>query len=184
MVDETAAEFVTGALRHLVRGVQDRKSAFHVIGLATVGADGAPRVRSVVLRGLAPETGTLLFHTDRRAAKVEELSAAPQAEVLAYDETARLQIRLAGRVAMQMAPPAVWAGLQPMSRLAYLAGTAPGAPLSDAPALDEARGLENFVVGTLHIASADVLSLAAGGHRRAIAAMGPAGVGEARWVGP
>jgi hypothetical protein len=152
--------------------------------LATVAADGAPRVRSVVLRGLKPDSGELVFHTDRRAAKFDELSTVPRAAVLAYDEAARLQIRLQGRVVLQPGLSTVWQGLQPMSRLAYLVGTPPGAPVSDAPDLDDEAGRENFVYCIMHLTEADVLNLAAGGHRRAVAALGPAGVGDAVWVGP
>jgi hypothetical protein len=184
MSNETAEEFVAAALRHLVRGVKDRKSAFHVIGLATTGRDGAPQSRSVVLRGFRPEAGELVFHTDRRAEKFAELTADPRAAVLAYDATARLQIRLRGRVSMQPGRADVWDRLQPMSRLAYLVGTPPGAPVSDAPDLDNEAGRENFVYCITHLTEVDVLNLAAGGHRRAVAALGPAGVGDAVWVGP
>jgi len=184
MAGETAADYVADALRHLVRGVKDRKSAFHIIGLATTGADGAPCVRSVVLRAWTPATGELVFHTDRRASKVAELAADPRACLLAYDEAARLQIRLRGRVAMQPALRAVWDALPAMSRLIYRVGTTPGAPVSDAPDLDDAAGLANFVVCTVQVTAVDVLHLAAGGHRRAVASLGPQGLGAATWVGP
>ncbi len=77
MAGETAADYVADALRHLVRGVKDRKTAFHVIGLATIGADGAPCVRSVVLRALKPAAGELVFHTDRWATKVAAVWVGP-----------------------------------------------------------------------------------------------------------
>jgi pyridoxine/pyridoxamine 5'-phosphate oxidase len=184
MSNETAEEFVAAALRHLVRGVKDRKSPFHVIALASVAPDGAPRVRNVVLRGFRPEAGELVFHTDRRAAKFEELTAEPRAAVVAYDEAARLQIRLRGAVSLQPGRADIWDRLQPMSRLVYRAATAPGAALSDAPALDEAAAREAFVVCVMHVNEADVLHLAAGGHRRAVAVCGPGGIGQAGWVGP
>ena len=58
------------------------------------------------------------------------------------------------------------------------------APVSDAPDLDNEAGRENFVYCITHLTEVDVLNLAAGGHRRAVAALGPAGVGDAVWVGP
>ncbi|MGD9409624.1 MAG: pyridoxamine 5'-phosphate oxidase, partial [Thiohalocapsa sp.] len=39
--------------QRLGRGAVDRRSGFHTVQLASVGLDGAPRVRTVVLRGVA-----------------------------------------------------------------------------------------------------------------------------------
>jgi pyridoxamine 5'-phosphate oxidase len=42
------------ALALLVRGVPDRRSPFHHPVVATIGTDGRPRLRTVVLRGFEP----------------------------------------------------------------------------------------------------------------------------------
>ena len=48
-----------------------------LMALATLGTDGSPQVRHVLLS--AHDRGRLHFHTDARAAKVAELAANPQA---------------------------------------------------------------------------------------------------------
>ena len=51
------------AWARLARGVKDRRSAFHTPVLASVGADGVPQVRTLVLRAADPVAWRLRFHT-------------------------------------------------------------------------------------------------------------------------
>ncbi|MFT4125152.1 MAG: pyridoxamine 5'-phosphate oxidase family protein [Gordonia sp. (in: high G+C Gram-positive bacteria)] len=59
-----------------------------LMALATLGQDGYPRVRHVLLSACVGDH--IYFHTDSRSAKVAELAAAPRAAVtLAWPEVAR-----------------------------------------------------------------------------------------------
>jgi hypothetical protein len=186
-MDETDAPFrddLDAALaeiwRRLARGAADRRSGFHTVQLATLGLDGAPRVRTVVLRGVEQAAGRLRVHTDRRSGKWAEIAAEPRVELHAYDPRAKLQVRLRGRALPQGEGPladAAWAASAPGSRACYRAALAPGSALDD-PAKadpDPARraeagpmeGRDRFAVLLLVAARVEWLWLAAGGHRRA-----------------
>jgi pyridoxamine 5'-phosphate oxidase len=66
------------------------------MALATVGAEGLPNVRTVLLKG-ADERG-FVFYTNRDSAKGNELAARPQAALLFYWKSLGRQIRLRGPV--------------------------------------------------------------------------------------
>jgi hypothetical protein len=169
------------AWARMARGAADRRSAFHVGQLATVDAEGAPQVRSVVLRGADRARRTLRLHTDRRSPKARELAAEPRTAFLLYDARARLQLRLTGRARLSTdgpGPDAAWAASRPGARVCYRQPVAPGAPIAAPGAVDpgpEARapadpeaGRATFATVEIEIARLDWLYLAASGHRRAL----------------
>lgn len=78
----------------LSRGVADRHAATRHPTLATLGCDGWPTARTVVLRAADPVSGTLDIHTDLKSDKVGGLRRTPQAGLHVWDEKARFQIRL------------------------------------------------------------------------------------------
>ncbi|NBR79124.1 MAG: pyridoxamine 5'-phosphate oxidase, partial [Alphaproteobacteria bacterium] len=59
----------------LERGAADRRSAFHTPTVATIGLDGRPRLRTIVLRACDTANRSLRFHTDARSDKINELRA-------------------------------------------------------------------------------------------------------------
>jgi hypothetical protein len=206
-MDETDAPFrddLDAALaeiwRRLARGAADRRSGFHTVQLATLGLDGAPRVRTVVLRGVEQAAGRLRVHTDRRSAKWAEIAAEPRVELHAYDPRAKLQVRMRGRILPQAEGPvadAAWAASSPGSRACYRAALAPGSALHDPaeadsePALraqaDPQDGRDRFAALLLEATRVEWLWLAAGGHRRAAheRGAGERGAGWAgRWLAP
>jgi pyridoxamine 5'-phosphate oxidase len=65
--------------------------------LATVGADGAPHARVVLLRGIEP-TG-LLFYTSYDSDKAADLSREPRAALVFHWEPLHRQVRVEGTVA-------------------------------------------------------------------------------------
>lgn len=189
-LDATLAE----AWRRLTRGAADRRSGFHTVHLATVAADG-PRVRTVVLRAVAPSQRLIRIHTDARSAKALELSADARVEVCAYDAHTKMQIRLRGLAALHhddAVADAAWAGSGQGSRMAYRASLAPGAALSRPEAADPdtlAReplsdlGRENFLAVTVAVVRLEWLYLAASGHRRAVYAWSGEAL-SACWLAP
>lgn len=85
-----------GAWALLTRASADRRHPARAVQLATRGADGAPRLRSVILRGADAAARRARFHTDRRSAKVAEIAADPRVALLLWDPRSRVQLRLAG----------------------------------------------------------------------------------------
>lgn len=187
-LDATLAE----AWRRLTRGAADRRSGFHTVQLATV-ADGAPRVRTVVLRAVAPSQRLIRIHTDARSAKVPELAADARVEVCGYDAHAKMQIRLRGLASLHRddaVADAAWGGSGQGSRMAYRSATPPGAALERPGTADpQVReplsdlGRENFMAVTVAVMRLEWLYLAASGHRRAVYEWSDGAV-CARWLAP
>jgi hypothetical protein len=159
----------------LERGVKDRKSAFHTPSVATVTADGSPTMRTVVLRGCDTENQSLRFHTDTRSGKIAELALNPLAAMHFYDAGAKIQLRLAVRLATVSgaAFDDAWAATWPMSRECYQVTQSPGSKIADPyeVAFDAAAtqdGEAHFVPVVAHVLRMEWLYLAARGHRRAL----------------
>lgn len=164
--------------RCLAEGVANRHSPFHTPSLATVDAEGRPRLRTVVLRASDAGAGTLRFHCDRRSDKALEIAQSGRAALHVYDRAAKLQLRLEARASLHVddaIADAAWAGALAMSRVCYGVEPAPGTalPAGDAYTLPEedpaARvGRENFCAVVLSAERLDLLYLDRRGHRRAV----------------
>ncbi|KMO12312.1 pyridoxamine 5'-phosphate oxidase family protein [Methylobacterium platani] len=154
------------------------QSGFHTPALATIGRDGAPRLRTVVLRGVDRTLRTLRVHCDARSGKAAEIAADPRAALHAYDPKAKLQVRIEGTARLHgqdAVARAAWAASRPMSRVCYATSPGPGTPLAEGgatiqPRDDEAveAGFPEFRVIVLTAARLEFLYLARQGHRRAL----------------
>ena len=122
--------------RPLLRGARQREGRSpqaRWLQLATVGADGAPRVRTLVFRGWGGPAQLDLL-TDRRSGKSEELRAEPRVELCWLLPKARSQFRLRGRrlamdtEANDTARQQHWQQLHPGARSLW-GWPEPGAPL-------------------------------------------------------
>ena len=158
----------------LARGVKDRKSAFHTPTVATIGIDDIPHLRTVVLRGCDVEQQRLRFHTDKRSAKVLEMSAKPDAAIHCYDAGLKIQLRLGVELKLIDGTgfDEAWTATRPMSRECYQVTTAPGTPIEDPyEAIFDASttqdGEINFAPVAAEVKTMEWLYLAAKGHRRA-----------------
>ncbi len=70
----------------------------NAMALATVGADGMPSVRMVLLKG-HDERG-FVFYTNRESRKAGELAGDPQAALLFHWKSLRRQVRIEGPVSL------------------------------------------------------------------------------------
>jgi pyridoxamine 5'-phosphate oxidase len=68
----------------------------NAVALATVGADGMPSVRMVLLKGHDPRG--FVFYTNRESRKAGELATDPQAALLFHWKSLRRQVRIEGAV--------------------------------------------------------------------------------------
>lgn len=171
------------ALALLEEGVKNPASPLRKPALSTLSADGAPAVRTVILRGVDLAARRLAMFTDARSHKVAEIGAEPRAAMLFYDSVSDIQLRLSGRAAIHRAGPladAGWASAAPPSRRAYLAKAAPGTPSPDPvsglprdvegviPSMERLEeGRRNFALLEFIFEEADVVVLSRSGHRRA-----------------
>lgn len=193
-----------GTWTTLVRGAATAKSAFHAPALATVSPDGAPDVRTVILRVCEPEPRTLVCHTDRRSPKLDHLTAEPRVGWLFYDASRKVQVR-ATAIATVHAEDALadarWEASSLSSRRCYLAPFIPGGEtpadhdgphpnlptdISDRLPTDAetAPGRAQFAVIRTQITSLDWLYLRYDGHRRARFTWDNDGALTAAWVMP
>ncbi len=184
-VDEVLAE----AFRLFSRGVVDRRSPFRTPSIATVGPDGAPRIRTMVLRRFEAAARRLTLHTDRRAAKLSEIDHQPRVAVHFYDTRAAVQLRLSARAQVHVADDLAreaWAAGAPSSHACYAVSPAPGTVVAAPPpaAMDRDAGFANFAVLALTFDSLEWLWLYHGGHRRARFAWAEDGSRSAAWLVP
>jgi len=189
-VPDTLAGALDRAAGLLSAGARDRRGAAHAPTLATIGLDGRPRLRTVVLRALDMDARTLRFHADARGDKVAEMAADPRVALHVYDAGEKLQVRVEGRATLHRdgaVADEAWAGSRRISRVCYATQPAPGAVIAagDAYRLPEEGEVEagraNFVAVTVRIGSIETLSLAFAGHRRALFRFDP---DEALWLVP
>lgn len=194
-LDDTLRSTLAEAYRLIERGVKDRRNAMHTPSVATIGIDGRPRIRTVVLRDFNEAARTLRFHTDRRSEKVAELARDPRIGVHFYDEVAKVQIRIDGSAAIHRegtVAETAWTASQRMSRVCYGTDPAPGSVIERAdafhlPGLDPeiAAGREHFSAIVVTISAIEWLWLKSGGHRRAMFRFknGTESV-ESQWLAP
>lgn len=152
-----------------------RRTAFTLAALATVAGDGAPRVRSVILRDWDRDRAVLAFATDARSAKVRDLRADPRVALVLWDDGAQVQVRLGGRATV-VADPAErrrrWEGLGERTRRGYATVPAPGDAVDgDRAGLDddEAAWFDRFAWVEVAVDRVDRLDLSAEPHDRAVA---------------
>ena len=172
-LDETR----TQAWALLARGVADRRSAFHAPVVATLGLDGRPRARVVIVRGCDVAAGTLRFNTDRRADKFAELARDPRVSLTGYDAGSKIQIRVEGTATLHVddaVADMAWAASRPFSRVCYGTVPSPGTLLGGGgdfalPAADAEieAGRANFSTVVIRVHALEWLYLAHAGHRRA-----------------
>jgi pyridoxamine 5'-phosphate oxidase len=164
-------------------GATKRSSPAHTPVVATVGDDGEPQLRVMVLRAADRASRLLRFHTDARSNKIREIGSGCAASVLMYDPSEKLQLRLSGTlssVAEGRDVDSAWSGSTTFARRCYMAETAPGAqselPTSGLPEWIEGKqpveadlvdARQNFAVLWFETRVVEWLYLANSGHRRA-----------------
>ncbi len=164
------------AWRILSEGARKAASPYHIINVATLGADGTPRIRSVVLRGFDKATRTLRFHTDIRSRKAAEITASRAVSVHVYAKDEKIQLRMSCRATIHHddeVSRGAWRATRMMSRECYSQHEAPGTSIAspESVAFDESENLEgayvNFAAVLAKIETLEWLYLSAAGHRRA-----------------
>ena len=122
----------------LADGAANPGSRWRNLALGSIGLDGAPQVRTVVLRRFDPATHTLDTHTDIRSAKYAELLANPAATLHGWDPESGIQLRVSGVVSLHSGDDAAresWAALREASRGTYRVEPGPGTRLAQPDAV-------------------------------------------------
>lgn len=175
--DQSLAESRAECMRLFARAAADRRAPMHTPSVATLGLDGRPRARVVVLRAFDAAGRTLRFHTDRRSEKFHELVADPRIAILFYDVGLKVQIRVEGYATLHHGDEVAdmaWQQSQSMSRHCYATTPDPGAVILEAGAFQIPKGRilsddgkPNFVAVVTQFDRLEWLWLGSDGHRRA-----------------
>lgn len=154
---------------------QDRHHAWRLPVLATVGADGLPQARTVVLRQADAALGQLQIYTDARSPKVAALVHTPQAVLVFWSKPLRWQLRVQVVISVQSAGPevdALWAEVrQTAAAHDYLCAQAPGDALrsdDQATAMKREQAPHHLAILRAQVQEIDWLELASSEHRRAV----------------
>jgi pyridoxine/pyridoxamine 5'-phosphate oxidase len=164
---------LNNALSLLAEGAADPASPFHTPTLASIGADGAPAVRTVVLRGFANDARCLEMHTDTRSAKFVDFTGHSAAALHFWDAGKRVQIRLGGQIALHVGDQvaaAAWGKLRAASRATYCVQPGPGTPIAaphDTHGIGEDAAFSVFCVMRMQFDVLEWLHLEHGSHARA-----------------
>ncbi|WP_322024331.1 pyridoxamine 5'-phosphate oxidase family protein [Burkholderia sp. BCC1977] len=179
----------------LESGVGMQRSPFTMLQAATLGLDGGPKVRTIVLRHVSRAERLLAFHTDARSEKVAELRREPRIAIVANDLDALVQIRAEGVASIcddEAQRRAVWQSSRPHTLLLYRAPLRPGTPIESPEAAHVTAsqsvtstddGYRNFCLLHVTVTRIDWLELARSGHRRAVFEVTDDGY-EGRWIAP
>ena len=155
--------------QELQRAAVDRHHEWRTPVLATVGADGLPQARTVVLREVRRPQAQLLIYTDARSPKATELLAQPLATLLCWSTRLNWQLRLQLRFEVLQGDAeanAAWERVrQSTSANDYLAARAPGSPMADAH--EALLDTPQIAVLRGEVMQMDWLELGRAGHRRA-----------------
>ncbi|MER0239746.1 pyridoxamine 5'-phosphate oxidase family protein [Fulvimarina sp. MAC8] len=193
------------ALAELSAAVSDRGHGFRTFTLASIGPEGAPSARIVVLRAVDAPRRQLRFHTDLRSEKVDQLAKNDLVSMVFYDKARKLQLRVNGRAAVKSIAEGdgddlaaqAFAASQPMSRECYRVEPGSGS-IIDAPdgyshaAVSDREdgdvltdpGAEHFAAVVVTFDVIEVLYLAAEGHRRSRFEWSDGGAFQGVWLTP
>jgi 3-hydroxyisobutyrate dehydrogenase len=168
--------------QQLSAGVKSSKHSFHHAVLGTTN-EGFTDTRTVVLRKVIPEEQCLIFHSDARSPKINQIKKNNKVTWLFYDEQSRIQIRIKAEALIHHQNELAlerWNASRLESRRCYLTNLAPssisaiatdGLPKNlSVKALNEenvAAGFENFVVVNTKVLELDWLFLNHAAHQRA-----------------
>ena len=186
---ETLDDVLADSLARLRDGAGHPGSAWRNLALATIGLDGTPQVRTVVLRRFDQAGRVLEVHTDVRSAKYTELRAHAAAALHNWDAGSRVQLRVTGGVSLHTTDEvadAAWAALRPESRATYRVLPGPGTALpvpDECAEADELAGRAVFCVVRLAMDGLEWLHLGRDRHSRARFVWND-GRARANWLAP
>ena len=155
--------------------VDNAKTLFHTLPLSSIdGHKVASRV--VVLREFNLEKRFLRFHTDYRAAKINQYKDNNNASVLGYDPELKVQIKLQGTLEVHYddeITQSAWHGSTARSQKCYSVKGGSTKKIHNPVAYDiDEENMEdgdvNFSVLIFKFTSLEFLYLKSSGHRRAI----------------
>lgn len=139
------------------------KTALRTITLATVDQDNQPQACLVVLRTVDRDNQILEFHTDADSLKCQSLARNPKAQILIWQETNAVQLRLTVEVFLRQDKKTVelWRKVPSPSQIAYGKHPPTGGVIEGPFRYKTLCAKEKFVIAECQITKIDYLSLKA-----------------------
>lgn len=126
--------FLKTSWNHLFRAAYTRKGDFQKGIIATVNGGQQASVRIVILREASAQNRQLLFFTDIRSPKVQEMKLHPDVSWLFWDDSRKLQIRMRGKVAFHTQDEhsrKLWDKLPTAARKSYATVSPPSSTIEE-----------------------------------------------------
>jgi pyridoxamine 5'-phosphate oxidase len=152
-------------------------NAYHT-GVVGLQHNNEVSLRTVVLRTIDPDEKEVVFYTDNRSAKMEDIASNPNLSWLFYDSKEKVQLKLSGEAIVHHDNPTAqhhWEKVHAAGKSSYMAIPAPSTAvdhpvdglehLTDNSTADE--GYANFAAIVTRVNFIEWLSLKDTGHRRA-----------------
>jgi hypothetical protein len=108
--------------------------------LATIGEDGKPKLRTIVLRSFDRQSATLTFITDSRSPKVREIEKHRWVSLVGFDPANTIQLRMEGEAFVGEREDHrrdLWNSLRPHTLAMFRQALGPGTALGKAANLRE-----------------------------------------------
>ncbi|WP_226438129.1 pyridoxamine 5'-phosphate oxidase family protein [Rhodococcus yananensis] len=167
----TTKDEILDLIRASLHAATVQRTPFTLGYLGTIGLDGSPRVRAVILRRVDPGHDRIMFATDVRSEKVTEIRRVPRVALTVTDDRCGVQVRCEGRAGLVDDPEeraAAWETFAPHSRALYDSPLVPGSPLA-AESLcrgHDSTAFERFAWVGIDVDRFDRLDLSASPHTR------------------
>ncbi|WP_299215525.1 pyridoxamine 5'-phosphate oxidase family protein [uncultured Dokdonia sp.] len=157
------------AKRELVNGHAKKRHPFRYFTLATI-ENGEPRQRTVVLRKTLIDS-SLVFYTDKRTQKVEDLLHNASCSAIFYHPKKLLQIRVCGTAEIITNKEQIatyWHTVQEASKKDYTTNLAPGTPIKNLDAVTYNKKENHFCPVKIIPYSIEYLQLKRPNHLRVL----------------
>ena len=155
-------ETVLGRVWAQIANVQTpRGGHVRLLTLATIGANGGPELRQVVLRRANRAAGEIEIFTDATTPKCGEITLRPQVSVLIWQARDKLQIRLRGKAQIIEGQQTMtdWQEMAPAQRSNYGTVPTPGTPIADAGTYERVPDPARLAILRIRINEIDVVHL-------------------------
>ena len=170
-IDET----LDSAKLILSEAVSNTQTLFHTPVVSTINENKIVS-RVMVLREFNFDKKILRFHTDNRAAKIDNLTKNPSSTVIGYDADLKIQIKMQGHAKVHIddeVAKIAWNESTPRSKKCYSVKGGSSKKIENPGDYDIANfevedGYQNFAVIIFNFLSLEFLYLKSSGHRRAL----------------
>mgnify|MGYP003322295483 FL=1 len=170
-IDET----LDSAKLILSEAVSNTQTLFHTPVVSTMYENKIVS-RVMVLREFNFDKKILRFHTDNRAAKIDNLTKNPSSTVIGYDADLKIQIKMQGEAKVHIddeVAKIAWNESTPRSKKCYSVKGGSSKKIEnpgdyDITNFEVEDGYQNFAVIIFNFLSLEFLYLKSSGHRRAL----------------